>query len=82
MVRYEITKMKNICTHRALYQSKSVLFLLQSPYIPRIFELFDKDGSGTISFGEMIDGFQLMINGSPEDKLKFLFDVTDISGIF
>ncbi|XP_071825647.1 NADPH oxidase 5-like isoform X1 [Apostichopus japonicus] len=52
----------------------------ESPYIPRIFELFDKDGSGTISFGEMIDGFQLMINGSPEDKLKFLFDVTDISG--
>ncbi|XP_071826434.1 NADPH oxidase 5-like isoform X2 [Apostichopus japonicus] len=30
--------------------------------------------------GELIDGFRVMIDGSQEEKLKFMFDVADING--
>lgn len=54
--------------------------LFQSPYVPRIFQLFDKDKSGNISLGELIDGFQLLVNGTQEQKLNFLFDTADLNG--
>lgn len=59
---------------------KQVFENKESPYVPRIFELFDKDRSGSVSLGELIDGLHLMVNGSQKEKLQFLFDVIDLNG--
>lgn len=59
---------------------KAVFVNKESPYVPRIFQLFDKDKSGNISLGELIDGFQLLVNGTQEQKLNFLFDTADLNG--
>ena len=57
------------------------LFSLQSFFAERFFHLFDKDGSGTISLKELMDGLTLLTHGTEVDKLKFLFEVYDVDGM-
>lgn len=45
-----------------------------------MFQIFDKDNSGSISLQEFIDAIHQFAGQSPEDKIKFLFKVYDIDG--
>ena len=49
-------------------------------FAEQFFKLFDKDRSGTISLSELIDGLNMLMEGTDMDKLKFLFDVYDVDG--
>lgn len=55
--------------------------LCQQPFFTnRVFQIFDKDNSGSISLQEFIDAIHQFAGQSPEDKIKFLFKVYDIDG--
>ena len=53
---------------------------LQSFFAERFFCLFDSDKSGSIEMEELMNGLQMLTNGTPKQKLKFLFDVYDVDG--
>lgn len=55
---------------------------LQPFFTDRVFQIFDKDNSGSISLQEFIDAIHQFAGQSPEDKIKFLFKVYDIDGRF
>lgn len=52
----------------------------QSFFAERFFALFDVDGSGTISLGELHGALRLLLHGTAADKLRFLFQVYDVDG--
>ena len=54
--------------------------LFQPFFVERVFQIFDKDDSGSISFQEFIDAIHQFAGQTPEDKIKFLFKVYDIDG--
>lgn len=45
----------------------------------RLFEVIDKDGSGTIHYNEFVYGLAILFRGSRKEKLKFVFDLYDLS---
>ncbi|XP_071487821.1 dual oxidase 2-like [Diadema antillarum] len=49
-----------------------------SIFVEQMFELVDQDHSGTISFREFLDVIVVFAKGSPEDKLKLMFNMYDI----
>ncbi|KAI4484346.1 hypothetical protein M0802_013141 [Mischocyttarus mexicanus] len=49
-------------------------------FTERVFQIFDKDNSGTISLQEFIDAMNEFAGKSADDKIKFLFKVYDIDG--
>ncbi|XP_076479571.1 NADPH oxidase isoform X3 [Bombus vancouverensis nearcticus] len=49
-------------------------------FTDRVFQIFDKDNSGTISLQEFLDAMHQFAGKSPDDKIKFLFKVYDIDG--
>lgn len=53
---------------------------LQPFFTDRVFQIFDKDNSGTISLQEFLDAMDQFAGNSPDDKIKFLFKVYDIDG--
>ncbi|XP_076073385.1 NADPH oxidase 5-like isoform X1 [Mytilus galloprovincialis] len=59
---------------------KKALRLKKSFFGERFFALFDTDGSGDIECEELINGLRMLKNGTPTQKLKFLFDVFDADG--
>ena len=54
--------------------------VLQPFFVERVFQIFDKDDSGSISFQEFIDAMHQFAGQTPDDKIKFLFKVYDIDG--
>lgn len=44
----------------------------------RVFQIFDKDGDGKISFVEFITGLSQLYGNDEEEKLKFMFKIYDI----
>ncbi|OQR93754.1 hypothetical protein ACHHYP_02298 [Achlya hypogyna] len=48
--------------------------------IKRLYDVFDKDGNGTIDFREFIIGLNSLVQGSLEQKLDTLFAVYDKDG--
>lgn len=58
----------------------SRLFSLQPFFTERVFQIFDKDNSGSISLQEFIDAIQQFSGQSADDKIRFLFKVYDIDG--
>ncbi|XP_066245724.1 NADPH oxidase 5 isoform X1 [Euwallacea similis] len=49
-------------------------------FTERVFQIFDKDNSGSISLQEFLDSMHQFAGQSPEDKIRFLFKVYDIDG--
>ncbi|XP_055539502.1 uncharacterized protein LOC129726613 [Wyeomyia smithii] len=49
-------------------------------FTERVFQIFDKDNSGSISLQEFIDAIHQFAGQSAEDKIKFLFKVYDLDG--
>lgn len=44
----------------------------------RVFQIFDKDNDGKISFVEFITGLSQLYGNDEEEKLKFMFKIYDI----
>ncbi|CAL1686702.1 unnamed protein product [Lasius platythorax] len=49
-------------------------------FTERVFQIFDRDNSGTISLQEFVDAMHQFAGKSPDDKIRFLFKVYDIDG--
>ena len=49
-------------------------------FAERFFTLFDKNGDGKIDMKELVEGLELLKNGTVADKLTFLFRVYDLDG--
>ncbi|XP_055837078.1 NADPH oxidase 5 isoform X2 [Episyrphus balteatus] len=49
-------------------------------FTDRVFQIFDKDSSGSISLQEFIDAIHQFSGQSADDKIRFLFKVYDIDG--
>ncbi|KAI4880347.1 hypothetical protein NFI96_021114, partial [Prochilodus magdalenae] len=65
-----------------LDEFKTALKVKESFFAERFFELFDSDGSNSISLDELLKALNLLIHGSETDKLRFLFQVYDVDGEF
>ncbi|KAJ8982925.1 hypothetical protein NQ317_004581 [Molorchus minor] len=53
----------------------------QTPFFTnRVFDIFDKDNSGSISLKEFLDAVHQFAGQSPDDKIRFLFKVYDLDG--
>ncbi|KAM3870466.1 NADPH oxidase 5 [Diretmus argenteus] len=63
-----------------LKEFKTALKVKESFFAERFFELFDSDGSSSISLDELLKALDLLIHGSETDKLRFLFQVYDVDG--
>ena len=61
-------------------QFKETLQLDQVFFAERFFTLFDKNGDGKIDMKELMEGLELLRNGTVADKLTFLFRVYDLDG--
>lgn len=46
----------------------------------RLFELFDLNGSGSLSIQELIAGLSALCIGTPVDKARIVFDQYDTNG--
>eukprot|EP00057_Strongylocentrotus_purpuratus_P035141 XP_797866.3 PREDICTED: NADPH oxidase 5-like [Strongylocentrotus purpuratus] len=58
----------------------NALNVKESFFAERFFELNDKDQSGSISLEELIVALRLLVNGTEQQKLHFLFQVYDVDG--
>lgn len=45
----------------------------------RLFEVIDKDRSDSIGYNEFLHGVAILFRGSRTEKLKFIFDLYDLS---
>lgn len=45
----------------------------------RLFEVIDKDRSDSIGYNEFLHGVAILFRGSRKEKLKFIFDLYDLS---
>lgn len=59
-----------------------MLFWFQPFFTERVFQIFDKDYSGSISLQEFLDSMHQFSGQSSEDKIKFLFKVYDLDGTY
>ena len=56
-------------------------FYFKEPFLAhRLFTYLDKDKSGYLSLREFINGLEIVVNGSQEEKMQFLFRVFDVDG--
>ena len=46
----------------------------------RLFDLFDVDGNGAVSFDELASGLSIMCGGSRDEKVRAAFDLFDLDG--
>lgn len=82
----KIVSSKNVSRVDLEYQRGAIHILrlsidrFQPFFTDRVFQIFDKDNSGSISLQEFLDAMHQFAGISPHDKLKFLFKVYDIDG--
>ena len=51
-----------------------------SDLLRRLFDVFDRDLDGSISFNEFVLGTATLLNGTIDEKLSLLFDINDLDG--
>ena len=44
----------------------------------RLFDIFDKDKSGSIDYNEFMETIESMVNGKEEEKIRFAFELHDL----
>ncbi|XP_043227823.1 NADPH oxidase 5-like isoform X2 [Amphibalanus amphitrite] len=49
-------------------------------FAERVFQIFDRDSSGTVSLQEFLDAMHQFAGQSHDDKIRFLFKVYDLDG--
>ncbi|XP_033120574.1 dual oxidase 2-like isoform X2 [Anneissia japonica] len=49
-----------------------------SVFVDQMFDLVDKDDSGTVSFREFLDIIVIFAQGNPDDKLELMFNMYDV----
>ena len=49
-----------------------------SLFVEQMYQLIDQDGNGFISFREFLDMIVIFAKGSPEDKIKLMFEMYDV----
>ena len=49
-----------------------------SLFVEQMFQLIDQDGNGFISFREFLNMIVIFAKGSPDDKIKLMFDMYDV----
>ena len=49
-----------------------------SLFVEQMFQLIDQDGNGFVSFREFLDMIVIFAKGSPDDKIKLMFDMYDV----
>ncbi|BES91416.1 NADHypothetical protein oxidase [Nesidiocoris tenuis] len=59
---------------------KKILITKNPFFTERVFQIFDKDNSGSISLQEFLDSMHQFAGQTPDDKIKFLFRVYDLDG--
>lgn len=60
----------------------TLLFIFQPFFTERVFQIFDKDNSGSISLNEFLDAMHQFAGQTPDDKIRFLFKVYDLDGMY
>ncbi|XP_018404285.1 PREDICTED: NADPH oxidase 5 [Cyphomyrmex costatus] len=63
-----------------LEEFKTIVTSKNPFFTERVFQIFDKDNSGTISLQEFLDAMHQFAGKSMNDKIRFLFKVYDIDG--
>jgi len=62
-------------------QSMGILGMVQDSILcQRLFSVFNKSGTGFITFEEFAIGLGVLVKGSVDEKLEFAFAMTDIDG--
>nr|XP_054497774.1 NADPH oxidase 5 [Agelaius phoeniceus] len=64
----------------SLEDFKSALQVKESFFAERFFTLFDSDGSGSLSWEELLGSLRRLLRGNSTEKLHFLFQVYDVDG--
>nr|XP_018898413.1 PREDICTED: NADPH oxidase 5 [Bemisia tabaci]XP_018898414.1 PREDICTED: NADPH oxidase 5 [Bemisia tabaci] len=59
---------------------KKILITKNPFFTDRVFQIFDKDNSGSISMQEFLDAMHQFAGQTPDDKIRFLFKVYDLDG--
>ena len=49
-----------------------------SLFVEQMYQLIDQDGNGFISFREFLDMIVIFAKGSPDDKIKLMFEMYDV----
>ena len=49
-----------------------------SLFVDQMFQLIDQDGNGFVSFREFLNMIVIFAKGSPEDKIKLMFEMYDV----
>ena len=44
----------------------------------RLFDIFDRDGSGSVDYGEFTETIESIVNGKEKEKIRFAFDLHDL----
>lgn len=60
----------------------NVIVFFQPFFTERVFQIFDKDNSGSISLHEFLDAMHQFAGQTPDDKIRFLFKVYDLDGMY
>ncbi|XP_059056075.1 NADPH oxidase 5-like [Achroia grisella] len=61
-------------------QFRNIVDSKNSFFTERVFQIFDEDNSGAISLQEFIAAAHRFAGHSPDDKIRFLFEVYDMDG--
>lgn len=70
----------SICRRLENAQYEAFFPLLQPFFAERVFRIFDKDGSNSVSMAEFRECLEQFCSKSVEDKVYFLFKIYDQDG--
>ena len=75
----KIIKSKNVCI-AWINNGKVIALLIQDFHAERIFDIFDEDRSGQLSFDQLLHCLQELSADGNDEKVMLLFKIYDIDG--